>query len=299
MRKSVYFGVIVFLLTFVTAEAGKINYRVFRPGGAGKYEFLKSDGKKYKYFILEQNQGIDFDISGPTRAKIRVRPGLEGGIKSADFEIQVWQGDKLIAGRKANSLKSKLNSDTKGIDIGLARDIFFKVPKGKHSYKIKVVSSNVKKSYVRFYQEKKKKKPKYVTYKPSEFDKTVKLKSSKSDITYYLIDRDGGVGMSVIGPAQIHIYCRANFDKTIKEKSKFGLGVYENGEVVKKHTGIAKKSLKTIYSDRTDLIPSTLHKYTLSVPSGKHNYTFKKENSAAPTLAIRFKIKEDGLGKKQ
>jgi hypothetical protein len=87
-------------------------------------------------------------------------------------------------------------------------------------------------------------------------------------------------------------------DKDIKEKTKFGLGVFEKGEAVKKFTGIAKKSCKTVFEDRTDLIPSTLHKYTLKIPSGKHNYTFKKINSAAPTLAIRFKMKENSLGKK-
>jgi hypothetical protein len=298
MRKSIYFGTIVLLLAFAGGAAGKTNYKVFRPEGAGKYEFLKSDGKQYKYFIAEQNQTIDFNVSGPTKLKIRVRPGLEGGIKSADFEIQVWQNDKLVTGRKANAAKSKLSTGTKGVDIGLARDVFLKVPKGMHSYKIKIISTSVKKSYVRFYQEKKKRKPKYITYKPSQFDKTVKLKSSKSNITYYLIDKDGGVNLSVIGPAEIRIFCRANFDKNIKEKTKFGLGAFENGEAVKKFTGIAKKSSKTVFEDRTDLIPSTLHKYTLKVPTGKHNYTFKKINSAAPTLAIRFKMKENSLGKK-
>jgi hypothetical protein len=298
MRRSFFYSAVALLLMFGTGLAGKINYRVFKPEGGDKHEFLKSDGKKYKYFILEQNRVIEFNVSGPTRAKIRVRPGLEGGIKSADFEIQIWENDKLIAGRKANSRKSRLSTNNKGVDIGLARDIFFKVPRGKHSYKIRVVSSNIKKFYVRFYQEKKKRKPKYVTYKPSEFDKTVKLKSEKSNITYYLVDKDGGASLTILGPAEIRVYCRANFDKNIKEKTKFGLGVFENGEAVKKFTGIAKKSSKTVFEDRTDLIPSTLHKYTLRIPSGKHNYTFKKINSAAPTLAIRFKMKEDGLGKK-
>ncbi|UCE67125.1 MAG: hypothetical protein JSU85_03685 [Candidatus Zixiibacteriota bacterium] len=299
MRKSIIFCVTVLMLAFGTAMAAKTKYKVFRPDGAGKHQFLQSDGKKYKYFELEQGQVIDFRVTGPTKVKIRVRPALEGGIKAADFEIQVWEDKKLIAGRKAESKKSNLKVDVKGVDVGLARDLFFKTPKGSHNYKIKVVSSDIKKSYVRFYQEKKKKKPKYVTYKPTEFDKTVKLKSKKSNITYYLVDKDGGVKLSLMGPAEVLIYCRTNFDKNIKEKSKFALGVFENGETVKNFTGIAKKSAKTVYSDRTDLIPSTLHKYTLNVPSGKHTYTFKKVNSAAPNIAIRFKMKENSLGKKK
>ena len=95
------------------------------------------------------------------------------------------------------------------------------------------------------------------------------------------------------------IYCRTNFDKTIKGKTKFALGVFENGESVKKFTGIARASSKMVYSDRTDLIPSTLQKYTLTIPSGKHTYTLKKVNSAAPNIAIRFRMKENSLGKKK
>lgn len=299
MRKSVIFCAAVLIMAFGTSMAAKTKYKVFRPEGAGQSAFLQSDGKKYKYFTLEQGRVIDFAVTGPSKVKIRVRPALEGGIKSANFEIQVWEGKKMIAGRKAESAKSKLKVDEKGVEVGLARDLFFKVPKGKHSYEIKFVSSNLKKSYVRFYQEKKKPKPKYITYKPSKFRDTIKLKSSKSDITYYLVNKDGGVELSVIGPAEVMIYCRTNFDKNIKEKSKFALGVFENGETVKNFTGIAKKSTKSVYSDRTDLIPSTLHKYTLKVPSGKHNYTLKKVNSAAPNIAIRFKMKENSLGKKK
>ncbi|UCC80520.1 MAG: hypothetical protein JSW64_03930 [Candidatus Zixiibacteriota bacterium] len=299
MRKSIIFCTAILILAFSISVAAKTKYKVFRPEGAGKSAFLQSDGKKYKYFTLERGQVIDFSVIGPTKVKIRVRPAMEGGIKSANFEIQVWEGKKMIVGRKAESGKSKLKVDDKGVDVGLARDLFFKAPRGRHNYEIKVVSSDLKKSYVRFYQEKKKRKPKYISYKPSKFGETVKLKSSKSDITYYLVNKEGGVELSVIGPAEVMIYCRTNFDKNIKEKSKFGLGVFENGETVKNFTGIAKKSTKSVYADRTDLIPSTLHKYTLNVPSGKHTYTFKKVNSAAPNIGIRFKMKENSLGKKK
>jgi hypothetical protein len=287
------------MLAFGTAMAAKTKYKVFRPDGAEKYSFLQSNGKKYKYFTLDEGRAIGFKVTGPKKVKIRVRPALEGGIKSANFEVQVWEGNELVAGRKAESRKSKLKVDAKGVEVGLARDLFFKAPKGTHEYEIKIISSDLKKSYVRFYQERKKKKPKYISYKPSKFEETVKLKGKKSDISYYLVDKEGGVELSVIGPTEVIVYCRTNFDKTIKEKSKFALGVFEHGGSVKKFTGIARMSSKMVYSDRTDLIPAVLQKFTLKVPSGKHTYTFKKVNSAAPNIAIRFKMKENSLGKKK
>lgn len=298
MRKFVAFATVILILAFGSAMAAKTKYKVFGLDGGNKKVFLQSGDKKYRYYELGQNQTIDFRVNGPTKVKVRVRPALEGDAKSADFEIQVWEGDKMVAGRKTNAGRSKLVSEEKSTGIGLARDIFFKVPKGNHTYVIRVQSKIAKKSYLRFYQAKKKKAAKFTTYKPSEFKKTIKLKSKKSDITYYQVDSDGGAKMSVVGPAEMRIYCRANFDEKTNDKSKFALGIFENGASVKKFTGIAKKSGVTIYSDHADLIPSTLHKYIFKVPAGKHEYTFKKINSSAPSLSIRFKMSANSLGKR-
>ena len=298
MRKVFFCLTLVVMLAISGQLMAKTQYKVFRPEGAGKSEFLQSGKTKYRYFVLDEGKTINFQATGPTKIKLRVRGALEGGIKSANFEVQVWNGNELVTGRKVVTRKSKLNTDLKGVEVGFARDLYFNVPKGKHNYDLKLVSSDIKKSFVRFYQEKKKKKPKYVSYKPAKFKDSIRLKGSKTDITYYLIDNNGGADLTVIGPAEIMIYCRTNFDKTIKDKSKFALGIFENGEAVKKFSGIAKSSSKMVYSDRPDLIPSTLHKYKFNVPSGKHNYTLKKVNSAAPNISVRFRITENSLGKK-
>jgi len=298
--KKLFTIIIAILVTFFnSAIAGKIKYKAFTPDGAGKHEFLKSGDKKYKYFLAEAGQGIEFFIKGPTKGKIRIRPAIEKGKKSVEFEIQVWEGDKLVVGKKVKSSKSKMNSAASNVSIGVARDIFFKVSKGKHNYKIKILSEDSKKFYTRFYQKKKKRRPKFITFAPVKNGKTANLKSKKSDITYYLVDNNGGAELNIIGPAELIIYCRVNFDKTMKEKSKFALGIFEDNKSVKKFKGIAKKSLKAAYSDKKDLIPSILHKYKFKVPSGKHTYQLKKVNSAAPSLSIRFKMNANDFKKKR
>ena len=85
----------------------------------------------------------------------------------------------------------------------------------------------------------------------------------------------------------------------MKGKSKFALGVYENGSSVKTFTGIASKSETMVFSDMPEIIPSTAHKYYLDVPKGEHVYELKKINSPAPSLAVRLRIQEDALGKKK
>jgi len=296
--------IIIALLVFALAPysltfAAKTKYKVFKPSGGKSYEFVKSGEKKYKYFVTEENAPLYFKVTGPTKLKIRTRPALDQG-KSSQFEIQVWEGDKLVKGRRVKSNASELTLDKTGEKIGLSRDIFINVPKGKHNYTLRINSKTSTKFYTRFHQSaKKKKKAKYSVYRPYDFEKKISLKSAKYKTTYYIVDNDGGAKIKAVGPTEVIIYCRANFNETMKEKSKFAIGVFENGNEVKKFTGIANKSKKLVYEERTDYIPSTLHKYKLSVPSGQHEYEIKKVNSAAPSLSVRFKMNNNSLGKKK
>lgn len=300
MRRTVVFFVASLLLLSGTAIGAKTKYRVFTPSGAGKSQFLKSGEKKHKYFLLEEGKSLSFDIKGPIKAKIRTRAELPKGVSFGEYEIQIWEGDKLIAGRKVKSSVSKLKPEKGNASVGLAREVFFKVPRGTHKYIIRLVSGKIEKFYLRFYQEKKKKKRSvYVTYNPVKHERTVGLKSKKSTIPYYLVDGDGGTELKIIGPTKIKIYCRANFDPTMKEKSKFALGVFEKGKSVEKFSGIAKKSTRSGWVDLAELIPSTLHKFTLDVPPGEHIYEFKKMNSSAPSLSVRFKMLKSSLGNRK
>jgi hypothetical protein len=299
-RFSIYFLVISFLFggQHLLAQS-KTKYKAFKPSRAGDGVFLKSDSKRYRYYVLEEGKAIYLDVTGPAKIKLRSRADL-GGLKSGDYDLYVWEGKELIGGRKAETSKSKLILDGANEHVGLARDIFFKVPRGNHIYSISARSEKIDKFYLRFYQEKKsKKKPVYIPYRPYDYSQEIKLKTQKSEIPYYLVKEDGGARLKVIGPTRIRIYCRANFNTSIEEKSKFALGAYENGKSIEKFTGIAKKSQKVAFSDLPDQIPSTLHKFYLDIPSGEHIYEFKKVNSPAPNLAVRFKILEQTLGKKK
>ncbi len=298
------FSILILAISFLfngqqVLAQSKTKYRAFKPSKAGDSVFLKSGTRSLRYYVLEAGKTMYLEVTGPTRIKLRSRASL-GLVDSGDYDLYVWEGKELIASRKVGTSKSKLIIDGTSEYVGLARDIFFKVPRGTHTYSISARSEKIDKFYLRFYRQKKnKKKATYIPYRPYDYSKEAKLKTQKSEIPYYLVERDGGVSLKVIGPTKIGIFCRANFDATVEDKSKFALGVYEKGKSIEMFTGIAKKSKKLAFSDLPGLIPSTLHKFYLDVPTGEHIYEFKKVNSPAPNLAVRFKILENTLGKKR
>jgi hypothetical protein len=279
------------------SQGAKTKYRVFKPSGAVKGVFLKSGEKRYRYFAVEKGTSFGFDAVGPTKIKIRTRAELKSGIKDGEYEIQVWEGDNLIKGRKAKVKPSAVQLELNSDGIGVARTLVINVPRGKHIYRLWTTSEKFDRIYARFYQEKKKpKKVEYNIFKPYEFKKQVTLSTSKGSVAYYLVDNTGGVTLSVVGPTRLRIFCRANFDQSMKGNAKFSLGLYEKDQEAANFAGVAKMAQNLSFKEAGDIVPSKLHTFTFDVPAGRHLYEIKKINSTSPNLAVRFKIMKVGLG---
>lgn len=289
---------IVFLASGTTSSAKtKVTYRAFTPNNTAKSVFLKSGDGQKKYFIVDKGTSFGFDVVGPTTVKIKTRAEFKPGLKGSDYEIQVWEGDKMVDGRKVKVAPSTLKLDGRQDPIGTARTISFKVPKGKHTYRLWITSAQSDRYYARFYQAKKPaKKSVYNTFKPTHYQKQISLASGKKTISYFLVDNNGGASLDVVGPTKIRLFCRANFSKDMKGSTKFSLGLFEGGKEATQFQGMAKVSKKAHFKELTDLMPSLLHTFTFDVPAGKHTYEVRKINSTSPSLAVRFKIMKASLG---
>jgi hypothetical protein len=273
------------------------KYRVFAPSSTVKSVFLKSGAKQYKYYVAEKGTSLGFDVTGPTKVKIRTRGEFRPGVTDAEYQIQVWEGDHLVEGRKARAKVSMLTVPGGSGGIGLARTVILKVPKGKHSYRLWVTSDKLDRFYLRFYQTMSQtKNAGYNIFKPYEFNRSVTLVSAKGNVEYYMVDSSGGVTLSVIGPTTLKIFCRAGFTEDMKGTTKFSLGLFEKGNQVVQFPGVAKAATDLSFKELSHIIPSKLHTFLFDVPDGKHVYEVRKINSASPSLAVRFKIMSDGLG---
>lgn len=288
--KKVVIGVLTILFGIAgNSLAQNAIYKAFTPSGGGKSVIIQSGTKKLKYYAVSKGTSFGFDVTGPAKVKIRTRAAVKPGIKDINYEIQVWEADKMAAGRKVKTIPSVLRIDNQ--DIGMARDLFFKVSNGKHSYRMWVVSDNADQFYTRFYKTPRPRKATgFNISKPDQFTEEVNLVTGKKTLPYYLVDGNGGVSLNVVGPVQLKIYCRANFNQNMIGKVKYTLGMFENGKEAGRFEGAAKKTGSVQFKELADLVPSTLVTHIIDVPSGNHSYQFKKIDSASPSLAVRFKV---------
>jgi hypothetical protein len=297
MKKTAAFILAICLLftgISFAADTTAVSYKVFKPTGAGMSLLVQSGTKQFKYYIVSRGTSFGFDVTGPTKVKVYTRAEFKTGIKEQSYEIQVWEADRLVKGRKVKATPSALLANSQ--ILGLSRSVIFDVPAGQHSYRLWMISDKADKYYIRFYQTQPGAKSSIDNLQPTQFKRQVTLVSGGNMLPYYLVDTTGGVSLNVAGPAQLIIYCRANYDKNMRGKSKFTLGMYESGKEAAQFPGAVKMATKTEFLELGELVPSTLNTYTFNVPVGKHIYQFKKIDSASPNLALRFKTAKSGLG---
>lgn len=102
-RKLVIFS-FVFVFSMLMAEASaRKNVTPF--GRPAMVTFDNNSGKAYTYYCLVKGQSMGFAVEGPADIDIRTRAGLLKPEVTADYQIQVWEDEYLIAAEKFKSKK--------------------------------------------------------------------------------------------------------------------------------------------------------------------------------------------------
>jgi hypothetical protein len=144
--------IIIFAGSAITANAANLLYRGFEPIDGGKSVLLQSGTKQEKYFVVEKGTTLGFDVVGPTTVKIRTRAEFKADASKIAYEGQVWEGEHLLVDSKVKASISKLTLPGKNVGIYNARDLILKVPAGKHTYRILLISDKIDRYYTRFFR---------------------------------------------------------------------------------------------------------------------------------------------------
>jgi len=259
-----------------------------RPKSVG---FDNHKGRVYTYYCLAKDQSMGFAVEGPAQVDIRSRAGLISENIRAEYQVQVWEDEYLVA---ADKCRSKLiDARMKNTDLlpAASRDFSFEIPSGIHEYRLWLVSENIDTVFIRLYRSE------LTDVRPAEIDmhllsykRQVHLYSKKNQTPYYLVDKNEGTRLKVTGPANLIIRSRANFISSMDGRIGYTLSVMEDGKEVKTLSATTSKSLTMAYQDYSGVVPSKPTEFIFEVPAGNHIYDFILKESAAATVSIRFSM---------
>jgi hypothetical protein len=270
-----------------------------RPIKAPQGQSVLIKDKPLLYYPLEKGQTIEIIVQGPTT--LRVLSRLEFGTntkgeKRYEYSYESDEGHKGDFQHVVSATGGVVLSLKPEVHLGNGRNVYLKIPEGKHTYKFTLAKGAAERIFLRFYG------PisdvaelgGSVVFQPARSTNSVSLIINEQETVYYRIGPKDSLTVSVIGPTTLEALCRLEFDASMTTDQRFRVRVLENGiekKIISLHSG---PSQAAEYKDKSDKIAGRAARLFVEVPRGKHDFTFEVLDNNFSIL-MRFSIPRKDL----
>ena len=273
MNKSIFnfsISLLFFVLAFFNSAMAQDKVEVKPKKFVGVVHM--SSESDFVYYALSEKKKTVLALNGPGKLIVYNRVRLEDkGSKSKPYYLKYTIDKKRIKTKKidAKPISTKVkykSSKLIGLPSKADKEVII-IPPGKHTvsfYKYKTQQ----KAHVRFvYQKTKKQQWKELT---SNYLNQVQLQHviSKKENTYTRIDNKSGVSIPTTNTnSKVRVYLRADFDYKMHTENIIRLELKQNGKLLKTYKVTCKKSKKVENLTDKKLIPGSLEKLYIDIPS--------------------------------
>ncbi|MCX6641620.1 MAG: hypothetical protein NTW14_14240 [bacterium] len=256
-------------------------------------------GKRLTYYPLDKDSDITLSISGPTQLRVISRIDFSnqtGGEKSYYLRYEREDGEKKAFRRVATNSERVVLAENTANHLSNSRILLVDVPQGNHTYRFFVGEKATYRLYMRFYTPTAvvEKDSSTVAYVPEKYTTAVPLVINKKPTTYYRLGDQDSLKLTVIGPAQITVLARLEFDNPMLTAKKFRIRVLEDNQEKKTFSLKSWASTTAEYRDKNTKVVGKAARFIIDVPRGKHEYRFQIPNNGHSVL-LRFYIPRKAL----
>lgn len=273
------------------ASDGARPWREITPDSDGKVEVV-IEGARRMYALLASGKRVEVEVEGPARLKARTRLFL-GDARGEDYRYSVrvsgddGSGEKVFPLRCEASRKATVVG-TGGPRIGQAKSFAFDVPAGTHRYTFAAANPPGARVAVRFHSRAQEGELAWESVTPKTHAGACDLVPRSGLSRYYSLPQSGELTLKVAGPGRIRVWSRLSFTDSMVGDVHYSLRITRDGGEARVVPLIARRSSKSIYIDRPDLVPAKAEKFEFDVPAGDHEYRLKLVSSSAPRVTLRF-----------
>lgn len=276
-------------------------WRTIRPLKGGKKITLVIDGSKRTYFRLDKGQQMEFkaekgaDFRIYTRVDLRKKKSKEAVYT---FRAGYNQHSTRLFARASTPDKSVLLKGKPSV-VGKARSIRLSPPEDAQTLVIKMTPNTDDPVFFRVQRERSEiiNNDEFVTLTPDAYKKTVTVSVRENLSTYYFVDAEKNLNLTVNGPATVKILARVMMDDSMKGKIKFPLAVYQDAKKLHTYQIETNASEVAILPDYKDMRPTRGDAFYIHVPEGRHRYNFELPANHNKAI-LRFFIHEKDLKKR-
>jgi hypothetical protein len=264
----------------------------------GKTVSVRIGQKEHIWHFVTRKEPVKLEISGPVKIEILTRLALP---KPATGKYSY----AIAASEEGTQLKeyhtTSESSDASFIDDpavpAKSRKWSLNVPDGEHTITFTLAADLAEKCALRFMHSGKNNLAKAmhgrsVRIEPLSFGRVATAVVGEKLITYYVATRENPVQLHVIGPTDIVVDARLNFDAKMLGKQTYTLNIAEGSKTLLTAPLKTTKSVGAYYQDWKEVVPGKINILRLNVPEGDHTYQLSLSDGVAQSVSLKFSIPE-------
>lgn len=255
------------------------------------------EGNSRVYYRLTPTAPLALHAAGPGKLRLVTRVELPAGVAGpVSYSLRITEGREAWLERASSSSPSsqvRLESGSAG--VCQSRTIDVDVPEGEHDVQIAV--SGTPKVLVRvLVSAPKRQEGTMVSITPVDASRSVTVSEGERLIPYYTVSRRHPVRVRVVGPTQVELSSRLDFDATMRGVQRYTLAVSLAGKRLKQAKLSTTKAVTANYTDLKERIPSKLDRTVLSVGPGLHELTVELLEPPGGSAEIHVRIPQPSVG---
>ena len=254
------------------------------------------DGKARSYYRVAGGGEIAVWLQGPGRLKIVTRaeapPGT--GTSAVSYRLSLHEGPRLLKEQATASSLSDRSRLHGGATVCKSRTFTWAIPDGAH--RIRISESGAPSVLVRLLVSG---STPMISMSPLDTPRTVTVAEGEKLISYYSVFPGKPLRWRIVGPTQLELTSRLDFDATMRGDQRYRLAVREHGKPAREFEFTTSKATTASYTDLKDRVASKMSRLVVQVEAGTHEILVELRTPATGSAEIRARIPEPTAGEEE
>ncbi len=258
-------------------------------------------GKKADLYSCTKAHAIEFELKGPRKILIHIRNVFQ----TQHEEMKAYRINVLLDGRNFDeysfrsaptNLATILGDNISSRKLGMLRKIVLEIPEGVH--RLKFFPSHEEEPLLLrcFASEIFSQGEKHVAMSPEKYAQVVGMIFQEKEMTYYRMTPEKPIQLTVVGPTEIKVVTRLEFNQRMKGKFSYQIQVFEDDRLVQTRQYRTYKSDVVSYQKVTNVTAGRSRSFLIPVRKGKHVYRFVPVTSQKETVIAKILIPRKDVG---
>lgn len=253
------------------------------------------------YFPLSPQRPLEIPVEGPARVRIVSRAVVAENSKApAIYTLSVTAGGKVLGEARTESSRAP-NARRRGGKgaVCKSRTLAVEVPAGRH--RLIVHAEGAPLLLVRILVASPRRDPaaKMVSLTATTAARSVTVVERELMIPYYTTRVASPVVFRVVGPTNLELSSRLDFETTMRGPQRYRLSIRVDGAPAREEAFTTTKAAGASYSETKDRLPSKLDRFVLPIGEGTHDVAIELIAPKKGTAQIHGRIPQPSIGNEE